>query len=94
MADEQLEILRSSIDNLDTVLVLVLAERFRITKAVGEYKARSGLAPADPARENEQVARLRELAASTNLDPSFAESFMRLVFAEVVGNHRQASASP
>ena len=30
--------LRKSIDNLDTALVAILAERFRITERVGELK--------------------------------------------------------
>ena len=43
--------LRSSIDNIDAALILLLAERFKVTKAVGEYKAAAGLPPADPDRE-------------------------------------------
>ena len=43
MADPQLETFRSSIDNIDAALILLLAERFKITKAVGEYKAAAGL---------------------------------------------------
>ena len=92
MADEQLEQYRSSIDNIDAALILLLAERFKITKAVGKYKAANSLPPADPAREEIQIARLRELAASANLDPAFSESFLRFVIAEVIHHHEQASA--
>ena len=42
---------RSSIDNIDAALVFMLAERFKITQAVGEYKATHALPPADPTRE-------------------------------------------
>ena len=34
---------RKSIDNIDAALIHMLAERFRITQAVGEYKAEAGL---------------------------------------------------
>jgi hypothetical protein len=34
---------------------------FRITREVGRLKAECGLPPADPAREAEQIARLRQL---------------------------------
>ena len=34
---------RESIDNIDAALVFMLAERFKITKAVGAYKAEAGL---------------------------------------------------
>ena len=49
--DEALDGFRSSIDNIDAALVHLLAERFKVTKAVGRYKAAAGLPPADPARE-------------------------------------------
>jgi hypothetical protein len=39
---------RASIDNIDAALVHLLAERFKITQAVGRYKAQAGLPPADP----------------------------------------------
>ena len=56
--------LRSSIDNIDAALIHLLAERFKCTQAVGELKAARGMPPADPAREVEQIARLR-VARST-----------------------------
>ena len=85
--DETLEGYRSSIDNIDAALILLLAERFKVTKQVGVYKASAGLPPADPEREREQIARLRALAASANLDPAFSEKFLRLVIDEVIRHH-------
>ena len=93
MSDETLEHFRSSIDNIDAALILLLAERFKVTKAVGEYKARVGLPPADLAREQEQIERLRDLAASANLDPAFSEAFLRFVIAEVIRHHERAAGS-
>lgn len=94
MADEQLQRFRSSIDNIDAALILLLAERFKITENVGEYKARQGLPPADTEREEEQIARLRQLASSANLDPAFSEAFLRLVIAEVIRHHERAADQP
>ncbi len=91
MADPRLEEYRASIDNIDAALILLLAERFKITKAVGTYKAEVGMPPADPEREEEQIARLRELAASARLDPAFSESFLRFVIAEVIRHHERAA---
>ena len=71
--DPELLRLRDSIDNIDAALVHMLAERFKCTKAVGELKAARGLPPADPGREAEQIARLRNLALAAKLDPDFAE---------------------
>ena len=56
--------LRGSIDNMDAALIHLLAERFKITQQVGHLKAEYGLPPADPAREAQQIARLRSLASS------------------------------
>lgn len=87
-SDPELERLRGSIDNLDAAIICLLAERFKITKQVGLLKKDRGLAPADPEREDQQIARLRELAEAANLDPAFAEKWLAFIVAEVVGHHR------
>ena len=84
--------LRGSIDNLDSAIICMLAERFKVTQKVGEHKARSGLPAADPGREAAQIARLRDLAKSANLDPEFSEKFLRFIIEEVI-RHHQASAA-
>ena len=85
--DETLAGYRSSIDNIDAALVHLLAERFKITQQVGQHKARIGLPPADPDREDAQIARLRSLAKDANLDPAFSEKFLRFIIAEVIRHH-------
>lgn len=90
--DPQLERMRASIDNIDAALVHLLAERFKITQAVGEYKASAGLPAADPAREDAQIARLRALAVESGLDPSFTEQFLRFIVAEVIHHHQRIAA--
>ena len=79
--------LRDSIDNIDAALIHLLAERFKCTQAVGVYKARHNLPPADPAREAAQIARLRALAGDAKLDPDFAEKFLAFVVKEVIRHH-------
>jgi chorismate mutase len=81
---------RASIDNIDAALIHILAERFRITKAVGDYKAVNALPPSDPGREERQIARLRALAADANLDPEFSEKFLRFIIDEVIRHHERA----
>ncbi|NLR99210.1 chorismate mutase [Rhizobium sp. P38BS-XIX] len=83
---------RQSIDNIDAALVHMLAERFRCTKEVGVLKAKYDLPPADPAREEYQIERLRRLAKDANLDPDFAEKFLNFVIKEVIRHHEQIAA--
>jgi chorismate mutase len=88
--DEVLAGFRKSIDNIDAALIHILAERFRITKEVGAYKARTGMSPADPSREEQQIKRLRSLAEEADLDPEFSEKFIRFVIEEVIRHHQRA----
>ncbi|MBX4958925.1 chorismate mutase [Rhizobium lentis] len=88
----QLTSYRQSIDNIDAALVHMLAERFRCTKEVGVLKAKYNLPPADPAREEYQIERLRQLAKAANLDPDFAEKFLNFVIKEVIRHHEQIAA--
>ena len=89
MSDEQLDRYRASIDNIDAALVHLLAERFKITQAVGEYKSQVGLPPADLERESAQISRLRALAVESGLDPAFTEKFLRFIVAEVIHHHQR-----
>lgn len=86
---DQLREYRESIDNIDAALVHLLAERFKITKKVGAYKAAAGLPAADPEREQQQIARLRHLAVAANLDPEFSEKFLRFIIDEVIHHHQR-----
>jgi chorismate mutase len=88
MSDPKLNRFRQSIDNIDAALVFLLAERFKVTQAVGRYKAEEGLPPADPGREEAQIARLRALARDADLDPEFSEKFLRFIIDEVIRHHR------
>ncbi|TAW12024.1 chorismate mutase [Rhizobium ruizarguesonis] len=88
----QLASYRQSIDSIDAALVHMLAERFRCTKEVGVLKAKYNLPPADPAREEYQIERLRQLAKAANLDPDFAEKFLNFVIKEVIRHHEQIAA--
>ncbi|MBT9370634.1 chorismate mutase [Rhizobium sp. CSW-27] len=89
---EQLGKYRQSIDNIDAALVHMLAERFRCTKEVGILKAQYDLPPADPAREEYQIERLRRLANDAQLDPDFAEKFLNFIIREVIRHHEAIAA--
>jgi chorismate mutase len=99
MADDQdalkqLLDMRKSIDNIDAAMIHMLAERFRCTQRVGALKATHHLPPADPKREEFQVARLRDLAKAANLDPEFAEKYLAFVIKEVIRHHEAFERKP
>lgn len=88
-SEDVLQSYRESIDNIDAALVFMLAERFKVTQAVGRHKAASGLPAADPGREKAQIERLRQLAKSAHLDPEFSEKFLRFIIDEVIRHHER-----
>ncbi|WIE76164.1 chorismate mutase [Curtobacterium sp. MCSS17_007] len=85
----ELASIRQSIDNIDAAVIHMLAERFKYTQRVGYLKAEAGMPAADPGREQVQVARLRQLAAESHLDPAFAEKFLNFIVAEVIHHHER-----
>lgn len=85
----QLNQLRASIDNMDSILIHTLAERFKLTQQVGKLKALHNMPPADKTREAQQIERLTRLAHESGLDPSFAEKFLTFIVAEVIRHHEQ-----
>lgn len=89
MTDETLQRYRESIDNIDAAVIYMLAERFKITKMVGEHKATTGLPAADSGREKRQIERLRRLATDAKLDPEFSEKFLRFIIDEVIRHHQR-----
>lgn len=88
-ATEVLKEHRDSIDRLDAILVYTLGERFKHTQQVGVLKAEHDLPPSDPAREEQQIARLEKLAHEANLDPEFAKKFLSFIIDEVIRHHRK-----
>jgi len=86
---DQLAQFRSSIDNLDAILLHTLAERFKVTQAVGKLKAENQMPPSDKAREARQIERLQTLAKESGLDPIFAEKFLNFIVAEVIRHHEK-----
>lgn len=91
--DATLKEYRESIDNIDAALIYLLSERFKVTQKVGLHKKAHDLPPADPGREAQQIARLRDLAKAAHLDPDFSEKFIKFVIDEVIRHHERLRQS-
>jgi chorismate mutase len=82
---------RDSIDNLDAALVRILAERFRLTDRIGRLKRDHSLPAGDPHREEEQIAQLRSIAQTADLDPELVSRFFPVIMKEVRQRHREVA---
>jgi chorismate mutase len=91
---EPLEDCRKSIDNLDSALIAILAERFRLTEKIGRMKAKGGLEAMDLEREQWQLERFHQLASSHNLDIAVAVDIMTRIIYHVKNRHEALQAPP
>ena len=74
--------LRARIDELDSELVRILAERIAVCHEVAARKAQTGASVIQPARVRDVLASRRQEAIDLGLDPDFVEQVMRVVLAE------------
>ncbi len=81
--------LRRSVDDRDAALVVLLAERFRITEEVGVLKAHAGLAPEDEDRERQMLGRYRLLADQQRLDEEVVLDVMQRIVHQVKVRHKR-----
>ena len=86
---KKLETLRHSLDNLDSALISILSERFKLTYEVGVFKAENNLPSIDKERERKQFERIQQLAVSHRLEPKIAVKVLRLIIDEVVEKHEK-----
>ena len=91
IAEEKLQSLRNSIDNIDTSLIYMLAERFKCTDQIGILKAVFQLPAIDSTREDEQSRRTSALAIELNIDPKLLNGIFRMIIDEVVLRHEKAA---
>jgi chorismate mutase len=91
---EQLEDGRQSIDNLDSALIAILAERFRLTEKIGRMKAKSGFEATDLGREQWQLERYAQLASSHKLDVAVAVDIMTRIIDHVKKRHEVLQSPP
>ena len=85
----KIKALRQSIDNIDSAIIALLAERFKATSQVGVLKAGAGFAPEDVKREEYQIERLHRIATDAGLDPDIAEMYREFVVTEAKKRHQR-----
>jgi chorismate mutase len=83
----ELQELRKQIDRLDQGLVLMLANRFALTRRVGNIKARVGLQSVDPQREADKLADIRRQCEIHGLNADMMSDILAQIMRETVKNH-------
>lgn len=86
-----LEELRKRLDEIDSQLLALIAERQDKSREIARVKRQSGQATRDFQREREVILGARERAAAHGLDPKIAESLMRLLIRSSLTTQEQAS---
>jgi chorismate mutase len=86
---EQLEDYRQGIDNLDSAIIAILAERFRLTEKIGRMKAKEGWEPSDSEREEEQVEQFRLRASAHHLNVVVAVDIMLRIIQHAKNRHEE-----
>ncbi|MCW9706899.1 bifunctional chorismate mutase/prephenate dehydrogenase [Fodinibius salsisoli] len=72
---------RERIDEIDRQLLDLLSERNEIVHEVIEKKIQNQLPIFAPKREDEKTEKFRQMAAQRDLDPDWAEDFLRMIMA-------------
>ena len=85
---DQLAELRLAIDEIDDRFVKILAERFEVTREVGQLKADLGMPAIDATRESQIDDKARRLAADNGLDADLVSQVLRSIIDRVVAEHR------
>lgn len=82
----ELERLRSEIEQVDEELVRLIARRIEIARSIGATKRAAGLPTLDPAREARLLRRIGALAREAGLEPEE----LRAVFWQLISMTRRA----
>lgn len=81
--------LRVCIDEIDSALVGLLAERERYTDRAPDLKAREGIAARAPRRIEAVLDNVRGKALSQGLDPELAEAMWRIMIEAVIAREER-----
>lgn len=82
-----LDDLRLEIDRVDEGIVNMLAQRFRLTESVGQFKAENKMEALSSIRESEQFKRFEQLSKELDIPYEVVEKIFKVVRDQVILNH-------
>ena len=80
----ELVFLRSKIDNIDSAILSLLAERMQLVRQVGVFKKKNHLSPLDVERWGEVLAGKMEMARKLNIHPEMIYQIYTLIHEEAL----------
>jgi chorismate mutase/prephenate dehydrogenase len=89
----ELQELRDRLSRLDGELLVLIAERQRLSEEVARVKRRTGHPTRDFQREREVLLNARAAAARLGLSPSLADSLLRLLIRSSLATQEQAQVA-
>lgn len=84
----QLSEYRKQLDDIDGAIISLLAQRFEVTRQVGELKKSHHMPAQDPAREQRQMERIAVLASDVDLNIEMTRCVFRVIIDQVVAEHK------
>ncbi|MBA2962158.1 MULTISPECIES: chorismate mutase [Ramlibacter] len=91
-AHQSLTTLRAQIDETDDRIVALLAQRFMLTRQVGECKVAIGEPPISPARQTERQHLLSQLASKHRVDELLVRHLFDVVRQHTLADHQRIAA--
>lgn len=81
---EKIEKYREKIRQIDSEIMLSVAERLKIAAEIGGFKRDRGLPVRDYAVESEVIARAREICVTNNINPQIADDLFSYIINQMV----------
>lgn len=89
MEISKLSELRNKIDEIDQLIIPLLATRFHVTEQIGIYKTENHLSAQDSERESNQFRKIVQMAQYNGLNPDYALEIYRCVMNIVISRHKE-----
>lgn len=87
--EKQIAKYRDAINNLDSALIYILAQRFNVVQDIGALKQKYNMNVLDTNRQNTHKENLCDLAQKCNLDLIFIDELFELIMKKAVNEQQK-----